>query len=59
MRLSVFGFQTAILIVMANQAHIDAVKSFFAAFARNDSAAALSMLAEDVDWQNFGPAELL
>jgi ketosteroid isomerase-like protein len=43
---------------MNDQRNLDAVHAIFAAFARNDLAAALAMLAEDVDWQNLGPAEM-
>jgi ketosteroid isomerase-like protein len=40
------------------QANLDAVQRVFAAFARGDTDAALSMMRDDVDWQKLGPAEL-
>ena len=43
---------------MSEQSNLQAVNAIFAAFARNDLPAALEMLADDVDWQNLGPAEM-
>jgi ketosteroid isomerase-like protein len=43
---------------MSEQSNLQSVHDIFAAFARNDIDAAMKRMAEDVDWQNLGPAEM-
>jgi len=43
---------------MNADANKQAVQAVFAAFARGDAQAALAIMSEDVDWCNFGPAEM-
>jgi ketosteroid isomerase-like protein len=43
---------------MNETSNVQKVKELFAAFARNQIAAVPSMLDENVDWQNYGPAEM-
>src|ERR1051326_3757456 len=43
---------------MSEAANVQMVHDLFAAFGRGDLDSVMGMLAEDVDWWNFGPAEL-